>query len=303
MNSKNKIQQTLNKLMAQLAIILAIVQFGQLIIVIGNNSKDSKDTQGKNQDIINNLQSAYGTTLAIPQIISEQPSLSYSNYSNLVATLEAEDAQMAFAEFQNVLACPMGVYVEQDEHFYKTAQDNIPLDFVRVRITNEYSYISYKYLDLAYTLKINQKTSIDVLLKYIGISLEDLVETDAEQLNIELGATKEEKEAPIESDNIYGKYKLPFNLSSLNIMYGIDSTDGQVSLYIGNKLIMKIIDTDKLGTVPENIIVYRQSKDSSISLIEFNAEFELDSEEYDSYLAFIMVLDVLVDGIELADSQ
>lgn len=273
------------------------------------SSIETGKTLEDNVEMINELIADFDTELAIPQVIQGYEGLKVERVSNSIANLYAGENQLQFASFQDVKACPMGVYLNENVHdaFYTINNSEVKIDYVRIRITEDKQYISYKYLNTAYTLMIGQKLSLGDALGYLGLKESDIVETQADKLNELLGV----KQIEIEDDssimnqdstqnNNYGKYQIGFNAEDFGLSYGID-TDESVNFYLDNKLLMKVTDKQKYTDESQiNKQIYEQEHDD-ILLILYNQQFDIGTPEYQNYINLITVIDGLQKNIRLSD--
>ena len=173
-----------------------------------------------------------------------------------------------------------------------------------MRISDTETYITYKYLNLAYTLKIPTKLSETEALSYLGLTVADVEETDAESLNIKLGVKSIDTSETAKETGVYGQYKIDFNADDFGLIYGID-IDGSVKFYLDNKLLIEVTDTldpsvDGLDGI-QNCELYRSDIDSNIALIFYNQTYEPGTDEYTAYNSLIMIIDSLASGIDYAE--
>lgn len=303
----NKTKTVLDRTIAILALLLVISLIVMFISFKVKTSMLDKSVlnQSANSSTIEELTDKFNTTLAIPQSVSSLEDLQCENYNNMLAILSSEETgiELAFADFTNVMACPLGIYAEFSiDKFYNCKTDAV--DFVRLRISDNETYITYKYLNLAYTLKMPTKLSETEALGCLGLTVADVEETDAESLNIKLGVESVDTSETAKETGVYGQYKIDFNADDFGLIYGID-IDGSVKFYLDNKLLIEVTDTldpsvEGLGGI-QNCELYRSDIDSNIALIFYNQTYELDTDEYTAYNSLIMIVDSLASGIDYAE--
>ena len=303
----NKTKTVLDRTIAILALILVIALIVMFISFKVKTSMLDKSVlnQSANSSTIEELTDKFNTTLAIPQSVSSLGDLQCENYNNMLAILSSKETgiELAFADFTNVMACPLGIYAEFSvDKFYSCKTDAV--DFVRLRISDTETYITYKYLNLAYTLKIPTKLSETEALGRLGLTVADVEETDAKSLNIKLGVESVDTSETAKETGVYGQYKIDFNADDFGLIYGID-IDGSVKFYLDNKLLIEVTDTldpsiDDLGGI-QNCELYRSDIDSNIALIFYNQTYKLDTDEYTAYNSLIMIIDSLASGIDYAE--
>lgn len=303
----NKTKTVLDRTIAVLALILVISLIVMFISFKVKTSMLDKSVlnQSANSSTIEELTDKFNTTLAIPQSVSSLGDLQCENYNNMLAILSSEETgiELAFADFTNVMACPLGIYAEFSvDKFYSCKTDAV--DFVRLRISDTETYITYKYLNLAYTLKMPTKLSETEALGCLGLTVADVEETDDESLNIKLGVKSVDTSETAKETEVYGQYKIDFNADDFGLIYGID-IDGSVKFYLDNKLLIEVTDTldpnvDGLGGI-QNYELYRSDIDSNIALIFYNQTYELYTDEYTAYNSLIMIIDSLASGIDYAE--
>lgn len=303
----NKTKTVLDRTIAILALLLVISLIVMFISFKVKTSMLDKSVlnQSANSSTIEELTDKFNMTLAIPQSVSSLEDLQCENYNNMLAILSSEETgiELAFADFTNVMACPLGTYAEFSvDKFYSCKTDAV--DFVRLRISDTETYITYKYLNLAYTLKMPTKLSETEALSYLGLTVADVEETDAESLNIKLGVKSVDTSETAKETGVYGQYKIDFNADDFGLIYGID-IDGSVKFYLDNKLLIEVTDTldpsvDGLGEI-QNCELYRSDINSNIALIFYNQTYELDTDEYTAYNSLIMIIDSLASGIDYAE--
>lgn len=303
----NKTKTVLDRTIAVLALILVISLIVMFISFKVKTSMLDKSVlnQSANSSTIEELTNKFNTTLAIPQSVSSLEDLQCENYNNMLAILSSEETgiELAFADFTNVMACPLGIYAEFSvDKFYNCKTDAV--DFVRLRVSDTETYITYKYLNLAYTLKIPTKLSETEALGRLGLTVADVEETDAESLNIKLGVESVDTSETAKETGVYGQYKIDFNADDFGLIYGID-IDGSVKFYLDNKLLIEVTDTldpsvDDLGEI-QNCELYRSDINSNIALIFYNQTYELDTDEYTAYNSLIMIIDSLASGVDYAE--
>lgn len=301
-----KAKTVMDRAIAILALILVIALIVMFISFKIKTSGISDDVinQSVNSETIEELTDKFNTTLAIPQSVSSLEDLTCENYNNMLAILTSEDTgiELAFADFTNVLACPLGIYKEFEfDKFYSCNTGAV--DFIRIRISDTETYITYKYLDLAYTLKMPSKMSETEALGCLGLTLADVKETDAENLNEQFGVSKTETAESAINTGVYGQYKIDFNADDFGLIYGIN-IDGSVNFYLDNRLLMTVTDTldenvDGLGGI-QDCELYRSSVNDKISLIWYNQKYELNTDEYTAYNSLIMIIDSLAENIDYA---
>lgn len=303
----NKTKTVLDRTIAILALLLVISLIVMFISFKVKTSMLDKSVlnQSANSSTIEELTDKFNTTLAIPQSVSSLEDLQCENYNNMLAILSSEETgiELAFADFTNVMACPLGIYAEFSiDKFYSCKTDAV--DFVRLRISDTETYITYKYLNLAYTLKMPTKLSETEALSYLGLTVANVEETDAESLNIKLGVESIDTSETTKETGVYGQYKIDFNADDFGLIYGID-IDGSIKFYLDNKLLIEVTDTldpsvDSLDGV-QNCELYRSDIDSNIALIFYNQTYELGTDEYTAYNSLIMIIDSLASGIDYAE--
>lgn len=303
----NKTKTVLDRTIAILALILVIALIVMFISFKVKTSMLDKSVlnQSVNSSTIEELTDKFNTTLAIPQSVSSLEDLQCENYNNMLAILSSEETgiELAFADFTNVMACPLGIYAEFSiDKFYSCKTDVV--DFVRLRISDTETYITYKYLNLAYTLKMPTKLSETEALGCLGLTVADVEETDAKSLNIKLGVESVDTSETAKETGVYGQYKIDFNADDFGLIYGID-IDGSVKFYLDNKLLIEVTDkldpnVDGLDGI-QNCELYRSDIDSNIALIFYNQTYELDTDEYTAYNSLIMIIDSLAYGIDYAE--
>ena len=303
----NKTKTVLDRTIAILALVLVISLIVMFVSFKVKTSMLDKSVlnQSANSSTIEELTDKFNTTLAIPQSVSSLGDLQCENYNNMLAILSSEETgiELAFADFTNVMACPLGIYAEFSiDKFYNCKTDAV--DFVRLRISDTETYITYKYLNLAYTLKMPTKLSETEALGYLGLTMADVEETDAESLNIKLGVKSIDTSETAKETGVYGQYKIDFNADDFGLIYGID-IDGSVKFYLDNKLLIEVTDTldpsaDSLDGI-QNCELYRSDIDGNIALIFYNQTYELDTDEYTAYNSLIMIIDSLASGIDYAE--
>lgn len=157
-----------------------------------------------------------------------------------MAIITAGDNRLGIAKFTDARACPLGVYITEEdglieEKFYTT--EAIDVDFIRVRVAENKSYLTYKFDYLAYTLEINKSCSLIELLSYLGLTTNDVVETTYEDINNNLGVYKEDTTETTDSNGVFGKYAINLELDTLGMTYGIDQ-DETVNFYLDNLIVM-----------------------------------------------------------------
>lgn len=299
-DTRKHIQKILNTWLMWLLLIIAIGMICLLVAMKLGMTRAKPNVN--NSEAITTLSDNFGTTLVIPAIISEAKEFSYDNYRNILATIYADGNRFGFSEFIDVGACPLGVYITDnliDEKYYipNPEIESIvsQLDYIRIRITTEKSYISYKYDKLAYTLEINRKESLSEILRYIGANKDSLIETTPEKINEALGVAKNIEERENTSGNEYeiGKFYIPLDYSELGLDYGIDS-DGAVSFYLDKRLVLKITDGDIDNSHSE---VLHSSLNDSIKIVRYTQDFEINSPEYTIYVGLEMVVDSLKNKV------
>lgn len=303
----NKTKTVLDRTIAILALLLVISLIVMFISFKVKTSMLDKSVlnQSANSSTIEELTNKFNTTLAIPQSVSSLEDLQCENYNNMLAILSSKETgiELAFADFTNVMACPLGMYAEFSvDKFYSCKTDAV--DFVRLRISDTETYITYKYLNLAYTLKIPTKLSETEALSYLGLTVTGVEETDAKSLNIKLGVESVDTSETAKETGVYGQYRIDFNADDFGLIYGID-IDGSVKFYLDNKLLIEVTDTldpsvDGLGEI-QNCELYRSDINSNIALIFYNQTYELDTDEYTAYNSLIMIIDSLASGIDYAE--
>ena len=202
----NKTKTVLDRTIAILALVLVISLIVMFVSFKVKTSMLDKSVlnQSANSSTIEELTDKFNTTLAIPQSVSSLGDLQCENYNNMLAILSSEETgiELAFADFTNVMACPLGIYAESSVDKFYSCKTNA-VDFVRLRISDTETYITYKYLNLAYTLKMPTKLSETEALGCLGLTVADVEETDAESLNIKLGVESVDTSETAKETGVY----------------------------------------------------------------------------------------------------
>lgn len=265
-----------------------------------NNSNQS------NASKIEKLVADYGETLAIPQVIQDSKTLKIENYRNIMCDMQADEAELAFAEFQDVRACPLGVYLSDEETIsdeYYTVTNNA-VDYIRFRQTESNQYLTYKYLDMAYTIKLDKSYQLADALQYLGLNITNLEAQDAESLNDLFGVNYDSKntsETAMTGEYTFGNYVMNFDNQAFGMVYGVN-TDGQVNFYLDNKLVMTITDQQDFE-IADDAQRYDSENDSNIKIWIYGQDFQSSRDSESKYQALIMSIDGLQKTLKYAQEQ
>lgn len=308
-DTRKHIQKTLNTWVMFLLLIIVVGAMCMIVMLKVDMAQTNSDID--NSEAIQTLSNDFGTTLVIPSVISEAKEFSFENYKNILAIIDADGNRYGFSEFINAEACPLGVYLSNTENgdnftdgYFVPNPDKdssvSSLDYIRVRLTSEKSYISYKHDKLAYTLEINKSLSLSDALSYIGATEEDLIESTSEEINNKLGvAVQQESTADKEGKNvnIFGKFYIPINLDDLGLTYGIEQ-DGSVSFYLDNRIVMQVYDAQDKYSNTDDVQTIRCTSNENIYIARFSQEFEVNSDSYDAYVLLDIVCSSLLNSID-----
>lgn len=306
MNEKQykKVKTVLDRTIIGLGFVM-LVQLFVMLIAMQSVNRQAIQNQ-KSNDKIEKLVADYGETLAIPQIIYDSKTLNIDNYRNIMCDMQADEAELAFAQFQDVRACPLGVYLSDDEtvadEYYTVT--NKAVDYIRFRQTEDNQYLTYKYGNLAYTLKLDKSCQLQDALQYLGLNITNLEAQNADDLNNQFGvdnSSKSTNETAMTGENTFGNYVMNFDNQAFGMVYGVN-TDGQVNFYLDNKLVMTITDQPDFE-VADDAQEYDSETDSNIKIWIYGQDFQSNRDSESKYQALIMSIDGLQKTLKYAQEQ
>lgn len=296
-----KVKTVLDRTIIGLGLVM-LVQLFIMLIAMQSVNKQNNSNQS-NASKIEKLVADYGETLAIPQIIQDSKTLKIENYRNIMCDMQADEAELAFAEFQDVRACPLGVYLSEDEtvsdEYYTVTNDAV--DYIRFRQTESNQYLTYKYLDMAYTLKLDKSCQLQDAIYYLGLNITNLEKQDAESLNDLFGVSysnNNTSETAMTGEYTFGNYVMNFDNQAFGMVYGVN-TDGQVNFYLDNKLVMTITDQQDFE-VADDAQEYDSENDSNIKIWIYGQDFQSNRDSESKYQALIMSIDGLQKTLKYA---
>lgn len=283
-----------------------------LIILKAGTDGNNKNSNNNNSELINTLQNEFKQTLVIPSIISEAEKINCNNYKNMLAVIDADDNKLGFSKFVSLDACPLGVYLDEDNTNtkYFIPNPNIdssvsPLDYIKIRITSDKSYISYKYAELAYTLEIDKKENFDELVGHLGAKTNDLIETTKNEINDRLGLLNKTSTNNVSTEYKIGKFYIPVEHSKLGLTYGID-IDNSVNFYLDSLIVLKITDSElrySESEIQNNIEVLESSLDNNIKIVKYKQDFKPNSPEYTVYMGLEILTDSLKNTVNYINKE